>query len=385
MLLIALSVQTMLSAQESTALPFSIDSLQQVMLEETADPLSKYIYMLYDVDGDGRDELFVKEKEREYNTYWGFAIKDNKGVEHIFSRSSGGYEDFGFTEDGFLWHYEEHTGGLSQWTSYYKLRKSSVLYSVHESVEMPSADEWTDDVEIGTEYQVYMKGRLFSNKESDYHKYAPKGMRTSLYDIDMEDWIAFPADELARLAGESEITRVYGDLNKDGVNDEIVIETPHDRRHIVVREDDGYEYNLNQPILTISFSEGGEYKLFRQYDNVIPHPEDETEFVDCQVSVTNKGVLRISFSIWFSMGSYETSEHTYLYRYQDGDFYLIGESYDTSSRSSGDYEKVSINYNTNKKQITKGNNFKENDKPVETWTTFAKQPLEVLGAKNLKE
>jgi len=386
-IILGLLVSSTLScfAQNKQSLPFSIESLDKVMSGNTSKALDKYVYFLYDVDRDGRKELFVKEKVKDYNTYYGFVIKDNKEVELVLERSSGGSEDFGYTSDGYLWHYEEHTGGQSQYTSNFKLKNSKVVSSTHMSVDVPS--DMNEDSEISTEYQVYQNGKLISKKEADYNKYNPKGTQTSLYNI--EGWKDFPSSEiekLKKLKATQPITQeIVGDLNKDGIVDKIVIETPRNKANIVVRESDGYEYNFNQPIMYVYFSDGKDYKLFKKYSNVIPHPEEEDECVDLQVTISEKGVLKISYSLFYSMGSYGSSDHSYLYRYQDGDFCLIGEEHTESERNTGDYENVSINHLTHKKQVKTGNNFEDGKKPTEKWLSIPNKPLEKLGAKNLKE
>lgn len=385
LLLLAMCAQVATVAQTKSALPFSMTSLEKEMQlgDETLD---KYVYMLYDVDGDGRKELFVKEKVKEYNMYYGFVIKKNKEVEEVFSRTSGGYEDFGYTDDGFMWHYEEHTGGLSQITSYYKLKNSKVVYSTHRDIEMPSQLEGEEERDMEISYHISNDKGFLPASEMEYDEYVSHGNTISLYKL--EGWKTFPAAELKKLAKERanrpKVQRILGDLNKDGLIDEVLIETPRNKANMVIRESDGYEYNFNQPVMSISFSNGQGYKLFKKYNNVIPHPESEAECVDLHVSITEKGVLKINYSLFMSMGSYGTSEHTYLYRYQNGDFYLIGEEYTNGSRNTGDTEKVSINYLTHKKQTVKSNSFKET-KPVEKWSTIPKKPLEKLGTRNLKE
>lgn len=182
-----------------------------------------------------------------------------------------------------------------------------------------------------------------------------------------------------------EIKEVLGDLNKDGIEDKIVIETPRNKEHMLVREGDGYEYNFNQPILKIYFGDANhKFKLFKKYDAILPHPEDEYVIVDLGVSVTNKGVLRFGTSTFAAAGSYDTGSSTYLYRFQDGDFYLIGYDYTESSRSTGERTTVSINYLTNKKQVVKANNF-NNSKPKETWSNIPKKNLEKLGNRLIGE
>jgi len=185
-------------------------------------------------------------------------------------------------------------------------------------------------------------------------------------------------------AEEAETIIYYGDLNKDGIEDKVVIETPKDASNMMVRESDGYVYNFNQPILYVYFGDGKDYKLYKRYENVIPRIESEFECLDLDVGITDRGVLRIAFSLFYSAGSYGTSKHAYLFRYQDGDFFMIGEDCSSGSRSTGKEETVSKNYVTHKKQTVVGSMFDDGVKPKETWTKLPVRPLERLGKRNLK-
>ena len=67
-----------------------------------------------------------------------------------------------------------------------------------------------------------------------------------------------------------------GDLNADGIADLVLIATPCNKEKMKTR-DDGYVYNFNQPILAIYWGDkNGNFKLFKQYDKVIPAREDDS-------------------------------------------------------------------------------------------------------------
>ncbi|MBO7439789.1 MAG: hypothetical protein J6U21_08935, partial [Bacteroidales bacterium] len=149
--------------------------------------------------------------------------------------------------------------------------------------------------------------------------------------------------------------------------------------------DDGYVYNFNKPVMAVYFgSESGTYSLFKQYFNTIPGQEDEYQSVDIELSINDKGVMRISPSYFNSMGSADSDESVYVFRFQDGDFYLIGKDTKSFSRYSGESTEVSENYLTHKRQTIISNVFDESVKPKETWTKIPADPLEKLGAKMLE-
>jgi hypothetical protein len=174
-----------------------------------------------------------------------------------------------------------------------------------------------------------------------------------------------------------------GDLNKDGIADLVVIATP-DYEENLKRRDDGYVYNFNQPILAIYFGDAqGLFSQWRQYDNVIPADDNEYCRHDIALTVTERGTLRIAVGVWCSAGSYGTSTDTYIYRYQKGDFYLIGKDSEEMQRNTGENIVISENYLTWKRQEVKSNVFDETIPTTEKWTKLRKQSLEKLGAREL--
>ena len=174
-----------------------------------------------------------------------------------------------------------------------------------------------------------------------------------------------------------------GDLNKDGITDLVVIATP-DYEENLKRRDDGYVYNFNQPILAIYFGNAqGLFNQWRQYDNVIPADDNEYCSHDIALTVTERGTLRIAVGVWCSAGSYGTSTDTYIYRYQKGDFYLIGKDTEEMMRNTGEINIVSENYLTWKRQVTTSNAFDDKAPATEKWSRLPKKALEKLGAREL--
>lgn len=162
------------------------------------------------------------------------------------------------------------------------------------------------------------------------------------------------------IGNDSTCVIAEGDLNKDGRSDLVIFKAPE---------------------LAIYFacSEGG-YKQWKAYNDLIPIDEsDGTLMTDVFLSISERGALKIEVSSMASMGSSYYSNKNYTYRYQNGDFYKIGEEEHSLSRMSGDEETISTNYLTHKQQVVKQNAFDENIKPKETWKNIPKKPLRKLG------
>ncbi|MBQ1794113.1 MAG: FG-GAP repeat protein [Treponema sp.] len=184
---------------------------------------------------------------------------------------------------------------------------------------------------------------------------------------------------------ESDCIMEGGDFNKDGFSDLIVIATPKDPDFMRTRED-GYVYNFNKPVMAIFLGqENDRYKLFKEYKNTIPGNDEENEdcFHETEISVSKKGVITISVGEFYSAGSSDSPKTEYLFRFQKGDFFLIGKNYGSFSRYSGDAQKVSENYLARKKQTVTYNMFDDSVPEKETWTKLPSAPLVKLGEKLL--
>lgn len=173
-----------------------------------------------------------------------------------------------------------------------------------------------------------------------------------------------------------------GDLNKDGIKDLVVLAKPNFKENMMTR-DDGYEYNFNPYILAIYFgqAEGG-FKQWKQYEDLF-EPDSEWTSNDVDIDITERGTLNISTSFFASAGSYGTSQNTYTFRFQNGDFYLIGKECTEMSRNTGEMTTVSENYLTWKRQTIKDNAFEDVVKK-ETWSKLTKEPLKKLGEEGLE-
>lgn len=148
-----------------------------------------------------------------------------------------------------------------------------------------------------------------------------------------------------------ESTFKTGNMNGDGLPDLVIIATPCNKEKMKTR-DDGYVYNFNQPILAIYWGDkNGNYKLFKQYDNVIPAREDEFLAITPSLDITKSGSLQIDLEFFATAGSYTQPTTTHVFRYQNGDFMLIGKDVVELERTTGKTVTTSENYLTRKRTV----------------------------------
>ena len=167
--------------------------------------------------------------------------------------------------------------------------------------------------------------------------------------------------------GWKEILTTNGDLNKDKLEDTV----------IVIEKDDvlGPDYlNLNPRILLVLFKQkDGTYILATKNDKGFIQSENDEEnpaLMDTLTGINIKNnILRINFDYFLSAGSYSASQAIFIFRFQNNKFELIGLDNNSFMRNSGEQEEFSINFSTNKiKTTTGGNMFNEKlNKPKEEW------------------
>ena len=167
--------------------------------------------------------------------------------------------------------------------------------------------------------------------------------------------------------GWKEILTTNGDLNKDKLEDTV----------IVIEKDDvlGSDYlNLNPRILLVLFKQkDGTYILASKNDKGFIQSENDEEnptLMDTLTGISIKNnTLRINFDYFLSAGSYSASQTVFTFRFQNNRFELIGFDNNSFMRNSGEQEEFSINFSTNKMKTTSGRNMfdEELSKPKETW------------------
>ena len=196
---------------------------------------------------------------------------------------------------------------------------------------------------------IYVFGENFPQKAKTVNDFIPKGWK--------------------------KILTTNGDLNKDKLEDTVIVIEKEDKKNI--KKNDGFgpeELNLNPRILLILFKQkDGTYILASKNDKGFIKSEgndDNPALMDTLDDIIIKNnVLKIVFNYFMSAGSWWTSTNVYIFRFQNNVFELIGYESNAYMRNTGEEEGTSINFSTNKAKITTGGNIfeeKENS-PKNEW------------------
>ena len=196
---------------------------------------------------------------------------------------------------------------------------------------------------------IYVFGENFPQKAKTVNDFIPKGWK--------------------------EILTTNGDLNRDKLEDTVIVIEKEDKKNI--KKNNGFgpeELNLNPRILLVLFKQkDGTYVLASKNDKGFIKSEgndNNPALMDTLDDIIIKNnVLKIVFNYFMSAGSWWTSTNVYIFRFQNNVFELIGYESNAYMRNTGEEEGTSINFSTNKAKITTGGNIfeeKENN-PKNEW------------------
>lgn len=173
------------------------------------------------------------------------------------------------------------------------------------------------------------------------------------------------------------IGSAIGDLNNDGKDDAVLI--LEDSKSVNQKKNNKLgsgELNLNPRSLIFLMNTQVGYQISSSIDHFLPSENDsdvpclEDPLASGGVSIQH-GTLKVDLQYWLSCGSYGVTHRTFVFRYEEGRFRLIGLDSWEFSRSSGERTEVSVNYLTGKKKITSGLNEFEKSKPKTRWKTLS--------------
>jgi hypothetical protein len=158
-----------------------------------------------------------------------------------------------------------------------------------------------------------------------------------------------------------------GDLDGDKREDAVFVLRMQHADNILENDGLGTDlFDTNPRILGAAFADGEGYRLAVQDHALIPRPDSPTmdDYLESADSlVVRRGAFAVTLHAWSSAGSWDTSNTTFTFRYQDNCFRLIGYDDRGTNRGSGQTSDISVNYLTRKATIAIGSI--EDDVPVE--------------------
>ena len=176
------------------------------------------------------------------------------------------------------------------------------------------------------------------------------------------------------------VAKAFGDLNKDKTQDCVLVIQGTDTRFFNKNDGLGADvYDTNLRVLLVLFKDAAKnrYTLAKQSNSFIKIPDAPTMSEPFQSVKVQNGVLQLDFEQWYSAGSWAANQMSYKFRFQDGEFVLIGADKTESARNTGETETRSYNFLTGKAQITTGN-FDSKRKKKVVWKTYKLDKLKTL-------
>lgn len=160
-----------------------------------------------------------------------------------------------------------------------------------------------------------------------------------------------------------------GDLNADGVPDQVII-----------LKRAGNTVDGPRRLLIVFGKADGTKSVVANTDTFLPIVEDGRDPLanDNPITIKNKAL-----QIYVEGTATANSNETFTFRYQNSEFQLIGYESVNQERGTGDYENLSINYSTGNVEKTVGNIAQSNDVVTKTRVPAGERPT--LSSINLTE
>ena len=174
------------------------------------------------------------------------------------------------------------------------------------------------------------------------------------------------------------ISTTIGDLNKDGVEDAVLILEEMNPANFKPNKMLGPSVlNVNPRRLLVLLKTHGAYRKILSKDSLLPSANDEDSpclddplMEQGGISIRN-GKLAIRLGTFLYCGSYGVNYRTFTFRLENTRFRLIGYDYSEFSRSSGEASECSINYLTGKKKTITGLNYFFEERPKVLWSRIS--------------
>lgn len=175
--------------------------------------------------------------------------------------------------------------------------------------------------------------------------------------------------------------QIEGDLNKDGLADTVLVVRSQDANLILKNDGLGRdEYDSNpRSLIVLTQNKLGDYSLLSKNDTIIPiidnavmdDPLDAIMLDDFNAIIIEKGVLKIRIGFWTSAGGWDTFYRIFSFRVENDVLRLIGFDHHYVHRGTGEYNRYSINYLTDKIKRVYGS--LEDDDIPEIWSKIPRK------------
>ncbi len=170
-------------------------------------------------------------------------------------------------------------------------------------------------------------------------------------------------------AGFKIVKSASGDLNGDKTADTALHLIGTFKQFLNKNENLGSDvFDTNPRMLVILFRDkiGGAFSLAEQSNTFIITPDSPVSSEPFQDISIKAGILKIDFELWQSAGGWGATNASYKFRFQNGEFALVGAERTDYMRNTGKSEKLSYNFLTGRVNATTGN-ISNNKKRKSTW------------------
>lgn len=171
---------------------------------------------------------------------------------------------------------------------------------------------------------------------------------------------------------------VKGDLNKDGINDVALVIQKTDTALIKKMATYSKDTNPRNLIVLFGTEKANCFELIlRNSTFILASDRDDMDDPFESIYIDN-GTLKLNFLEFYTVGNWMFGHFNYTWRFQDGEFKLIGADISRHHRADGDAKEVSANFSTKKYSVTTYNMFDESVKEEEVWKTLDLKELKTF-------
>ena len=173
----------------------------------------------------------------------------------------------------------------------------------------------------------------------------------------------------------------HGDLNKDKLQDAVIVIQKQDVNFVKTKGsgENEYEYDANPRVLMVLFKNvKGGYTLAAHNNTFILRNSNPDRIDPFQsISINSNGILAIDFHFYYVTQDEDMNNTTYKFRYQNNNIELIGTEIMKVKATTGESIDYSFNFMT-KKVCTTKQNILNGLKISEVWESFNMDKLQCI-------